>query len=116
LSTTIHWDAFIADWNLKRKDTIPLDTKFLLSLSDRTLPLLDSNLQALEKNASLEYSYGERGVRGLCDTCVAKQIHYREMQFVQEQENLSWLSWNYADSKTKEFLKSKGLYPVQTHN
>ena len=116
IATTINWDAFIADWNLQRKDKIPLDTAFLLSLSDRTLPALDKNLEALKKNDSLEHSYGERGEYKICDTCVAEQLHDREIAFVKEQENLSWLSWNYADSYTKEFLRNKGMFPGKLHN
>ena len=50
LATTVHWDEFIAGYNLKRKDTVELDVSFLLSLSDKALPLLDTNIVALQKN------------------------------------------------------------------
>jgi hypothetical protein len=49
LASTIHWDQFIASYNLQRQDTVPLDAEFLLTLSDRTLPLLEANLEAFKK-------------------------------------------------------------------
>ncbi len=49
LASTIHWDEFIASYNLQRKDGVPLDAEFLLSLSDKTLPLLEANIDAFKK-------------------------------------------------------------------
>jgi hypothetical protein len=91
LATTIHWDEFITAYNIQRKDRVPLDTTFLLSLSDKTLPLLDKN-QALFNPEQRE-----------------QIIHQREERFMHEQGTLSWLSWNYADSYTKKYLKQKGF-------
>ena len=48
LATTIHWDEFIAGYNLKRRNTVELDVPFLLSLSDKALPLLDTNIVVLQ--------------------------------------------------------------------
>ncbi len=49
LATTIHWDELIAGYNLKRQDQVQLDVPFLLTLSDKTIPLLDSNKEILNK-------------------------------------------------------------------
>jgi hypothetical protein len=98
LATTIHWDEFIAGYNLKRKNTVDLDVSFLLSLSDKALPLLDTNIVALQR-------YGQPS----CDTCLIEELKQRERQFVQKQKEVTWLSWNYADSYTKKYFQKKGL-------
>jgi hypothetical protein len=97
LATTIHWDEFIAGYNLKRKNTVDLDVPFLLSLSDKALPLLDTNIVVLQKR------------QNYCDTCLIEQLQQREKQFVQKQQQFSWLSWNYADAYTRKYFQKKGL-------
>jgi hypothetical protein len=84
LTTTIHWDEMIASYNLQRKDQVPLDAEFLLSLSDKTLPLLHNNTAALPQHD-------------------IKLLQRREAYFLQKQESYSWLSWNYADAELKNF-------------
>jgi hypothetical protein len=106
LATTIHWDEFIAGYNLKRKNTVELDVPFLLSLSDKALPLLDTNIVELQKrqNVSMANANGN-----YCDTCFIEQLRQREKEFVQKQQECSWLSWNYADDYTRKYFQKKGL-------
>lgn len=110
LATTVHWDEFIAGYNLKRKDTVELDVSFLLSLSDKALPLLDTNIVDLQKR--------EKNLRPLtandvdvnvCSNCYIEQLKKRETEFIQKQKQFSWLSWNYADAYTGRYFKKKGL-------
>lgn len=89
LATTIHWDELIAGYNLKRKDQVALDVNFLLTLSDKTLPLLHNNITALPQ--------------------VQQQIHRREERFLEKQQTFSWLSWNYADAATKKYFEKKKI-------
>ncbi|THU37301.1 DUF4173 domain-containing protein [Niastella caeni] len=111
LATTIHWDEMIAGYNLKRKNTVDLDVSFLLSLSDKALPLLDTNIVALQKRQNdLHAVATDRAV--VCDTCYIEQLKQREMAFAQKQQQLSWLSWNYADAYTKKYFQRKGLISV----
>jgi hypothetical protein len=44
-----------------------------------------------------------------CDTCLIEQLQQREKQFVQKQQQFSWLSWNYADAYTRKYFQKKGL-------
>jgi hypothetical protein len=97
LATTIHWDELIAGYNLKRKDQVPLDANFLLTLSDKTLPLLHNNITALEK--------AERN----CVTCIVQRLQQREQHFIQQQQSFSWLSWNYSDGQTKKYFEKKKI-------
>jgi hypothetical protein len=85
LASTIHWDEFIAGYNLQRKDKVPLDTEFLLTLSDKALPLLDKNATDFQP----------------------QQLQDREALFLKKQEQLSWLSWNYADDYTRHYFRVK---------
>jgi hypothetical protein len=85
LASTIHWDEFIAGYNLQRKDKVPLDTEFLLTLSDKALPLLDKNATNFQP----------------------QQLQNREALFLKKQEQLSWLSWNYADDYTRHYFRVK---------
>ena len=114
VATTIHWDEFIASYNLQRKDRVPLDAEFLLTLSDKTLPLLEANLDAFKK-AQLKVgeassspgsdSWSSSGTR-ICDTCFAEQLLARKDLYIQQQSNLSWLSWNYADASTARYFRN----------
>lgn len=109
LATTIHWDELIAGYNLQRKNTIQLDVPFLLSLSDKTLPLLDTNIVALQKRQMDEQALQRTGNDNYCDTCFVEQLQQREQEFIKEQKQLSWLSWNYADAYTKKYFQRKQI-------
>jgi hypothetical protein len=111
LATTIHWDEFIAGYNLKRKNTVDLDVQFLLSLSDKALPLLDTNIVALQKREN-DLQALDKYREATCDTCFIEQLKQREKQFAEKQQQLSWLSWNYADAYTKKYLQKKKLIAV----
>ncbi|AEW01893.1 hypothetical protein A4D02_07770 [Niastella koreensis] len=108
LATTIHWDEFIAGYNLKRKNTVDLDVPFLLSLSDKALPLLDTNIVALQKREN-DAHVKNPDSQPVCDTCYIEELKQRELQFVEKQKDLTWLSWNYADAYTTKYFQKKGL-------
>jgi hypothetical protein len=101
LSTTIHWDEFIAGYNLQRKDRVALDIPFLLSLSDKTLPLLDQNKTALQK---AEGELTVKIVNGKCITCYTELLLRRRDDFFSRQSQISWLSWNYSDDYTRKYF------------
>jgi hypothetical protein len=109
LATTVHWDELIAGYNLKRKSTVELDVPFLLSLSDKALPLLDTNIVALQKHENDTTVPNVNDGQPACDTCFIEQLKQREKQFEQKQKEYTWLSWNYADAYTKKYFQKKGL-------
>jgi Domain of unknown function (DUF4173) len=102
ISSCIHWDEWIANSNLSRKGTIPVDVNFLLSLSDKTLPIIEKNKEVLDTaylsaHGELNYLYGR----------VMTPVAYFEMRkkdFFEEQKGYSWLSWNKADAYIKKHL------------
>lgn len=115
-ASCIHWDEFIAGYNLQRKDKVPLDVAFLLTLSDKTLPLLDRNKDALKQRqrALQESSFRSSSslpIVGFCDTCFEVKLRYREERFLKAQQQLSWLSWNYADDYVQRYFQHRMVNP-----
>ncbi len=103
LASCIHWDETIARYNLARRNTIPLDLHFLVSLSDKALPLIEENIDLLKNNTSasrqddlLDYYRG--------NATTYQIFEERKKAFLTQQKNVSWLSWNYADAVTYRAL------------
>ncbi len=102
-ASCIHWDETIAKYNLARKDTIAQDVKFLLSLSDKVLPLLEKNIDVLDRkdksgmNREGEYYFQS----GLTQRQVFEN---RKNEFFATQKRYTWLSWNRADDDIKKEL------------
>jgi hypothetical protein len=109
LATTIHWDELIAAYNLKRIDTITPDIQFLLRLSDKTLPLLDTNIVRLQKKQQEMAKSAGVSNSSYCPDCLLTSLKQREAIFANEQEHVTWLSWNYADAYTREYFRKKRL-------
>ena len=103
LASCIHWDETIAGYNLARKNSIALDVKFLLTLSDKTLPLLEKNQDVLtQKQSGAQDSEGDYLYRS--NLSFKQLFDKRKADFILSQNNYSWLSWNHADAYTREQL------------
>ncbi len=106
-ASCIHWDETIARYNLAHKQTIPVDVPFLLTLSNKTLPLLAQNSDVLD--ASQELITGQ-DANGYWQPQTAKVLFRARIQaFMQEQQHYSWLSWNSADAYVKQQLQKSNL-------
>jgi cell division protein FtsL len=90
-----NWDIIIAKYNIARIDKIQPDLRFLMSLSDQTLPIIRQNIDVLvEKSREPKSSY----FSGFGTTVDLKEIlATREESFLNEYQKHSWLSWNFAD-------------------
>ena len=103
ISSCIHWDEWIASHNLSRKGEIPLDVKFLLSLSDKTLPIIEQNKDVLEDsfisihNGDEDYLYRGR-------MTPKEFFEQRKHDFFNKQQTYTWLSWNVSDEYVKKHL------------
>ncbi len=101
-ASCVHWDETIARYNLAHKNTIPLDVKFLLSLSDKTLPLLEKNQDVLDGKKETVQGEGEYLYRsGLTPK---ELFEIRRKAFFEKHKTYSWLSWNAADTYVKRKL------------
>lgn len=111
LSSCIHWDETIAQYNLARKTTVMLDVKFLLTLSDKVLPLLDKNIDVLDRTVKPgKNDEGELLYRsGLTER---QFLEKRKNDFLSAQKKYTWLSWNVADNYVEKEL-SKTMHTSQ---
>ncbi|MFC4141728.1 DUF4153 domain-containing protein [Pedobacter mendelii] len=105
--STINWDVLIAKYNLAQSDKISLDAKYLLSLSDKTLPVLDKNrakLHFTEDTDTNDRTYASPETSAFYQ----QQLYQRIGHFKERHEKVSWLSWNLQDWKTAEYFGLNG--------
>jgi hypothetical protein len=96
LMSSFNWDPIIANYNLTHFTSETLDRKFLRSLSDRALPVILQHKDVFIKEETKDSSG------------ISKQEYWlndRTYDFREAYESRSWLSWNYADYSTYNFLK-----------
>lgn len=118
----VNWDVCIVVYNIKNRDNIAIDLDHLTSLSDKTLPLLYSNKEILKKylhTSSYAYrmDYDTATQRNLkqsnTDTEQIKSFEYelklRIKNFKDDYDQTSWLSWNYPDWQTHQYLVKNHL-------
>ena len=111
LASFIDFDSAIAKYNIDRKSTVPVDVAFLLSLSDRTLPLIEANKDVIEADKLHSFyfkgNYFHSGIEWL---------QYREKDFLERQQQYSWLSWNMADATAKDALSAHKTFYRTSQN
>lgn len=107
-ASCVHWDETIARYNLSKKDSIPVDVEFLLTLSDKTLPLLAANPDVLDKK--IDPPYDAANFRSLPAPVPRQQFEERVQLFNEAQKKYSWLSWNMADDEVKKQLVKNSVY------
>ncbi len=102
----INWDAFITRYNIQTPvKTGIIDVRFLLEdVSPKNLPLLYENQDLLKAHFD-KISDGSKERMGSFEN----MINIKKNSFLREQNNYSWLSWNYTDAKVLQFLKEKNL-------
>lgn len=103
IASDVNWDETIAWYNLARIAIMKPDVPFLLSLSDKTLPLLQANEGVLKTDAltGKQYYYA-----GELYTAV-EFFELRKKDFFERENAYTWLSWNMADQYVKKELKQK---------
>jgi hypothetical protein len=113
VSSCVHWDETIARYNLSKKDTIALDVKFLLTLSDKVLPLLEENKEVLQRNDKSRFNEeGEFLYRSALPPM--QVLQNRTNEFFSTQKTYTWLSWNVADASIgKELSREIQLSAVK---
>ena len=105
ISSSVNWDPVIAAYNFNHNDKVPVDLEFIFRLSDKALPVIDRNaavLQQREKQHAKKLDW-----RGECTNCYTEMLKTRQEEFLQKQQQYSWLSWNYADHSVEKYLTGK---------
>jgi hypothetical protein len=102
IGTGVNWDGYIAEYNVGHRKNIPLDIAYLLTLSDKTLPILEENRQILSDREKEMNS--NKVMLARCVDCIDAILDNRESRYLEEQRIYSWLSYNYTDASIKERL------------
>ncbi|RDC58296.1 DUF4173 domain-containing protein [Pedobacter chinensis] len=102
--TVINWDMVIVKHNLAHSNTIALDVDYILSLSDKTLPILDQNRVKLNY-APNKNLYGSEIAKPENPEYYKRQLDERIGHFKERYEKVSWLSWNLPDWNTSEYFR-----------
>lgn len=85
--TLINWDVIIARFNLAHTFRANTDFNYLLSLSDKTLPILQENRERLSSD---DYR---------------NQLDKRIEHYLKRQQRYTWVSWNWADAEAVKALE-----------
>ncbi len=88
----VNWDSIIINHNINHSNKKNIDVEFLMSLSDKTLPLL------IEKQDELNLNREELQI-----------LDYRVTKFKRRKKNTTWRSWNYAEQKALKKLNTLEL-------
>ncbi len=105
LGSAVQWDVLIAKYNIAHRQTTELNVTYLLSLSDKVLPVLNDNFSVLlqrEKQFHAKDSTASDSADDLAATLQARINAYKK-----EQEQFSWLSWNMTDADEKNYFRAK---------
>ena len=104
LFSLINWDVFIVKYNLSHSDSISVDADYLLSLSDKTLPVLDRNRTKLQYTES-KTEYRTEIAKPETLESNQRKLNQRIGFFKDRYEKVSWVSWNLQDWKTAKYFK-----------
>jgi len=99
----VNWDVFIVKYNLAKSDQVGVDADYLLSLSDKTLPILDKNRSKLHYEPSkrlYEREIAKPGTANFYENKLDERIGY----FKERYESVGWLSWNLPDWNAAEYF------------
>ena len=100
LLSSFNWDVIIAQYNIKNISSENMDVPFLLSLSDKVLPLIEENKHLLhQENGFFTNSIYEYNEEYLYED--------KLFNFLETQEKLSWLSMNLSTQKAINYYKTK---------
>jgi len=100
-ASLLNWDGIIAKHNLSHPFSNHMETSYLLSLSDKILPLIDQKQNILDQN--LKYNtYAD-----YAPYTYRQYYQIRVGTFQRVYDKKTWLSWNYQDWKANQYFKSK---------
>jgi len=95
IMSLINWDSYIANYNLTQNNRFKdLDSYFLISLSNKTLPILDQNKEKLYfENQVYNFNLNE--------------LDKKYLNFMKNYDSNNWQSWNLADYKAYKYFVNK---------
>jgi hypothetical protein len=107
ISSLINWDSYIARYNFSNARQSFLHLDYLATLSDKSLPYLDKNLEELKQIDAIQkekYPFNEQFMLP-DDYC--HLIENRKVAFIGKWENKGFLEWNLAEYWAYKKIKEK---------
>ncbi len=97
----VNWDLLIVKYNFSNADRIALDPVYMLSLSDKTLPVIAQNKAKIysihgKKQDNVSVNISEQELEERLNTRIE---HFKARYYT------GWLSWNLQDWKTARYFK-----------
>lgn len=103
IASIFNWDVIIAQHNFAHAESKKIDYLFELTLSDKTLPILDQNRHLIrEKNYS--YRKWSSDFPWVKNQSLTQRLDARIAKFKVQYKKRSWLSWNLSDEQTAEYF------------
>lgn len=100
----VNWDVYITKYNIAHRTTAPLNLPYLLTFSDKNLPVLEDNRQLLRER---EKELNNTNIKlARCTDCIDAILDSRKNNYLKEQNTYTWLSWNLADAAIKKQLEA----------
>jgi len=99
----INWDVLIVKYNLAHANSTSVDADYLLSLSDKTLPILDKNRAKLQVTP-IHNTESQEVILASPNDVLQKQLDERIGYFTERYQKVSWLSWNLQDWNTAGYF------------
>lgn len=104
LTSLFNWDLIIAKHNINHAHNKDIDFLFELSLSDKTLPVLDQNRDILKTKNNVYKNYSLDSFSWARNRSLLERLDDRIEKFKKNHKKHTWLSWNYSDQKTAEYF------------
>jgi hypothetical protein len=96
VSCLLNWDSIIAKHNLSHPLKNHMETSYLLSMSDKVLPLIDKHSYILNQDVRFN-SYAQ------FDCSYKEYYRIRVKKFLDDYKKQSWVSWNFKEWKAYKY-------------
>lgn len=103
ISSLFNWDVIITKHNLAHAESKQIDYLFELSLSDKTLPILDQHRKLLI-NKNRDYRKYKLLYKWTKNQSLIERLDYRIEKFKHNYQKQSFLSWNWSDQQTAKYF------------
>ena len=103
LLATVNWDGIITRHNLSHVPIERMDVDFLLSMSDKTMPILDQHRDQLKLAGN--FTLGSGWERPYKTYTLEEFLDMRIENAAANYQQRSWLSWNFADAAAMSYFK-----------
>ncbi len=100
IASLLNWDTIISKHNLNHPIKENMETSYLLTMSDKILPLIDQKQEILNQVKSRN-SYADFGPYSY-----KEYYKLRVELFLSRYEKESWTSWNYQEWKAYNYYKN----------